>query len=596
MVDVARLAMQIDVNGAQRARQALQGLQDGSIKAQRTTQALSDTIVRANSRAFTPMKGAVQQAGFQIGDFATQVASGQSALVAFTQQGTQLLGLFGPGGAILGAVLAIGGAIAGSFVRGMDSGTEATETLTEEAMRLAEALGEVSDRQREIINTGFAERIADQRARIQEAQESLYEANRTLETFTRRLSEQELEAMQASGALDRFTDSVNDSRNEMSLAEQAIAAIREEQRQFWEDLDEGSKAERQRIDRLKDLVSSTEAQAETLNMTARETALYEAARLGANAADLRAINNAYDKIEAYKQEENRLKLLREQYRITAAEDPLLQRINAQGRGADVIEGIRQNAVQVRNALDQEFSIRQAHKERVMALDDALRLGVIENAEERNRLEVESTRQRNEQLRQLEMQKYEFLDAGQQSFLNATSNLFGNLASIAEKGGKDQFNTWKAMASAQAAVSTALAVANALTAAPPPVNFALAASVGALGAVQIAQIQSQEYQGSYLGGGFTGTGPRTGGVDGKGGFPAILHPNETVIDHTMRNSGNNSTNSVNQTIAFQISGDVTEQARREIMKAMPLIREQAKVAVTQGISQGGSLSRAVGRRP
>ena len=34
-----------------------------------------------------------------------------------------------------------------------------------------------------------------------------------------------------------------------------------------------------------------------------------------------------------------------------------------------------------------------------------------------------------------------------------------------------------------------------------------------------------------GGGFTGLGSRAGGVDGKGGFPAILHPNETVIDHT-----------------------------------------------------------------
>jgi len=33
-----------------------------------------------------------------------------------------------------------------------------------------------------------------------------------------------------------------------------------------------------------------------------------------------------------------------------------------------------------------------------------------------------------------------------------------------------------------------------------------------------------------GGGFTGFGSRTGGVDGRGGFPAILHPNETVIDH------------------------------------------------------------------
>ena len=37
--------------------------------------------------------------------------------------------------------------------------------------------------------------------------------------------------------------------------------------------------------------------------------------------------------------------------------------------------------------------------------------------------------------------------------------------------------------------------------------------------------------SFDGGGFTGNGPRSGGVDGKGGFPAILHPNETVVDHT-----------------------------------------------------------------
>lgn len=37
--------------------------------------------------------------------------------------------------------------------------------------------------------------------------------------------------------------------------------------------------------------------------------------------------------------------------------------------------------------------------------------------------------------------------------------------------------------------------------------------------------------SLDGGGYTGMGARAGGVDGKGGFPAILHPNETVIDHT-----------------------------------------------------------------
>ena len=37
--------------------------------------------------------------------------------------------------------------------------------------------------------------------------------------------------------------------------------------------------------------------------------------------------------------------------------------------------------------------------------------------------------------------------------------------------------------------------------------------------------------SVEGGGYTGMGVRSGGIDGRGGFPAILHPNETVIDHT-----------------------------------------------------------------
>lgn len=36
--------------------------------------------------------------------------------------------------------------------------------------------------------------------------------------------------------------------------------------------------------------------------------------------------------------------------------------------------------------------------------------------------------------------------------------------------------------------------------------------------------------SFDGGGYTGTGARSGGLDGKGGFMAILHPQETVVDH------------------------------------------------------------------
>lgn len=52
-------------------------------------------------------KGALQQAGFQVGDFAVQVANGTNSLQAFGQQAPQLLQIFGPVGAVVGAAVAI---------------------------------------------------------------------------------------------------------------------------------------------------------------------------------------------------------------------------------------------------------------------------------------------------------------------------------------------------------------------------------------------------------------------------------------------------------------------------------------------------------
>lgn len=52
--------------------------------------------------------------------------------------------------------------------------------------------------------------------------------------------------------------------------------------------------------------------------------------------------------------------------------------------------------------------------------------------------------------------------------------------------------------------------------------------------------------SFDGGGFTGHGARAGGVDGRGGFPAILHPNESVIDHNRSGQGVTIINNVDAT--------------------------------------------------
>ena len=53
------------------------------------------------------------QIGYQVQDLTTQLQMGTSAFVAIGQQGSQLAGAFGPGGAVIGAVIALGSALLG---------------------------------------------------------------------------------------------------------------------------------------------------------------------------------------------------------------------------------------------------------------------------------------------------------------------------------------------------------------------------------------------------------------------------------------------------------------------------------------------------
>lgn len=71
------------------------------------------TATQNTTTQFRSMTTVVQQGGFQLQDFFVQVQGGTSALTALSQQGSQFLGIFGPGGAVAGAVLAIGALAAG---------------------------------------------------------------------------------------------------------------------------------------------------------------------------------------------------------------------------------------------------------------------------------------------------------------------------------------------------------------------------------------------------------------------------------------------------------------------------------------------------
>lgn len=81
---------------------------------------------------------------------------------------------------------------------------------------------------------------------------------------------------------------------------------------------------------------------------------------------------------------------------------------------------------------------------------------------------------------------------------------------------------------------------------------------------------------YEGGGFTGAGARSGGMDGRGGFLAMLHPNETVIDHNQGGGQgitivNNIDASGNEDVDQRIAMAVTESSRQTVEQVHNMMR-------------------------
>lgn len=115
---------------------------------QRTTKALNDQsqAARASGNVITGVfrsnTAVVQQMGYQVSDLAVQIASGGGVLRPLIQQGSQVLQMFGPAGAVLGAVASVAGAVA----IGMGGVAEETDKAAESQLKLADALHLANDR------------------------------------------------------------------------------------------------------------------------------------------------------------------------------------------------------------------------------------------------------------------------------------------------------------------------------------------------------------------------------------------------------------------------------------------------------------------
>jgi hypothetical protein len=152
-VDI-RINTTADTQGAKQATTAMQGLNTATKQVNQTVNTTTANTGRMGQIA--------QGAGYQIQDFAVQVGGGTNALVAFSQQAPQFLGMFGPQGAIAGALIAVGAIAAKVFMTMGDdaqSGAEKADLMAKAIEKIGENAGKIKSEEIDLGRTAIDEAI-----------------------------------------------------------------------------------------------------------------------------------------------------------------------------------------------------------------------------------------------------------------------------------------------------------------------------------------------------------------------------------------------------------------------------------------------------
>lgn len=100
-------------------------------------------------------------------------------------------------------------------------------------------------------------------------------------------------------------------------------------------------------------------------------------------------------------------------------------------------------------------------------------------------------------------------------------------------------------------------------------------------------------GSFEGGGYTGDGARSGGLDGRGGRLAMIHPRETVIDHTRvkKSARPGPAGGIHVSTPITLMPGVSKE---ELAEILPMLKRDIIETIPELIAQGGRYAGAYGQ--
>jgi hypothetical protein len=585
------------------------------------------------------MRGGFGQLGHQVQDVAVQLQMGQNPLMVLTQQGAQVASLFGPTGAIIGAVGAVAGALAGALIpKLMESGKE-VDKLHEQvkdlsrlmkrdaktgAVEYAGALAQVM-----VVSAAAAENmrmraVDEATSRFSELREELSNTVKSfgdISTAGVAYSGTVIEAHQLLGLQKDDYDRLSESLKSLDMTthsgrEAVMGMLNELQKSQREagGVDEGFRD-------LTDRFRSAHVEMSTLQQELKDFSQAGAPAVKAATDDMTSsfdsfierLTRSVQKAEGLTPAQMLGIQLQNMEGLTQAEKDLAAALVRRLRLQEIADQKGKNAIQAQKDAKsaerarmkrEEEMLRQVgleidgpgpDKERLktekklesmrtgflselelISQQESQRLGFVKGLDEsffdatRTRedmitmIERDSALQRMRIAEEEQEKKQKIAEAGQQVVLQGLQMMASSFAE-GTAAQKTAFLAYKSFAAAEAVISAELAAAKMLAmgvgifglGAIPASNL-----VRGMGYASAAIIMAQAVA-SFEGGGFTGRGARSGGMDGKGGFLGMLHPNEKITD--MHNGGGSGITIINNVDATGAGPEVDQKIRTAMEK-------------------------------
>jgi hypothetical protein len=432
-----------------------------------------NTTVNQGTNSLRSYRSGMAQLGYQIQDIAVQIQGGQNLGIILGQQGSQIASVFGPGGIVAGAIIAVGALIGTALVPQLFKAEKSTEDLAEETLKYTDNLQFATEAQIAFVESFRADKLKEQEDRLADLNTQLARQNELQQIYR-------------------------------SYTEQAPSG--------FEEFDTAASAAERLKDVTEDLIRTQQERDNIQSQLNKDEldAAYDKAKEIIEIEDmLRNTFRGFDE-EAAKQAADRNKI-----ETKLAEDAAKERLKIEEAAAKEKITIEETIYNAFKGFDEK-----------RAEDEAKR--ATESMALRQREQDLMLKYRADELKAEEEYQAKVKELSDAAVGNMSSAA-GALAANLKEGTRAQqvaLAVQKGLAVGQAIMNMHVAISEA-NKLPFPANISLVARAAATGLGAIAGVQAV----SFEGGGYTGMGIRAGGLDGRGGMPAIVHPNETIIDHS-----------------------------------------------------------------